>query len=78
MHINQEYNEVNSVEKEKYNKSIRKLDGYEDEGHMSKINAGKKDPLAEADSQYYNGSIDDFEKQNPDLAAQCRQFLAKL
>lgn len=71
------YKEVGSVGKERYTKNTHKLDEYENSWHTHRFVEERKGLYTEKDSRYYNGSIDDFEKQNPDLAAQCRQFLAK-
>lgn len=64
--------------KNKYTKNIHRFEYYDDEKNIEKVSGGNKHQNLLEENEYNNISIDEFEKENPDLAAQCRQFLPKI
>lgn len=62
------------------NSKTHKLKKYEDDKYMDRIHGGKKlhNPAQQNEYDDNNFDIDDLEKENPNLAAQCRQLFPKI
>ena len=66
--------------KEKFNKNIHKLNRYNDEQYTGNVYGGSNkiyQGLKKDEEEYNKISIDEFEREKPELAEQCRQFLSK-